>query len=164
MFHYVAGYRLMYSIGIFLAKQEAKECMVEKKDHVKKITLSASDYSSLKWTEDNKEFSFNNEMYDVSAIQKSGSNYIITVFVDDKETQWVTSYHDFEKQIYHADQSNKGTKSAEELSSAFQKEFAPEVQLTIDNSEFTVVKMPVVAIMQHTLSLPDNIFHPPSNC
>lgn len=169
MFHYVAGYRLIYSIGILFAKQEAKECMVEKNQNERtqnfvSLHLSASDYASLKWTEDNKEFFFNNEMYDVSSIQKWGDSYVITVFVDDKETQWTSSYHDFEKEIYHSDQSSKGAKPAEELSSAFQKEFTPETQLTIYNSQCTIVKMPVVVIRQHSVSLPDNIFHPPSNC
>ena len=163
MFHYVAGYRLMYSLGILFAKQEAKECMVEKKAETQKITLTASEYQSLQWTEDNKEFSLNNEMYDVVSIQKSGDSYIINVYSDDKETQWTANYHDFEKQIYHSDQSSKSNKSAEEVMSSFQKEFTPPSQFVISNLQFTVIKTPAVAFEQHSLSLPDNIFHPPTN-
>jgi hypothetical protein len=164
MFHYMMGYRLMYSLGILYAKEEAKECMVEKNNNIAKLTLSASDYNSLKWTEDNKEFSFNNEMYDVVSIQKTGNTYVINVYQDNKETQWAGSYHNFEKQIYHADQSSKGNKSAEEIMSAFQKEFTPVSEFTIHNSESTLVKIPVVAFMQHSLLLTDNIFHPPLSC
>jgi hypothetical protein len=164
MFHYVAGYRLMYSIGILFAKQEAKECMVEKNTNIKKLTLSASDYNSIKWTEDNKEFSFNNEMYDVSSIQKSGDNYIITVYADDKETQWTSSYHNLEKQIYHPDQSSKGNKSAEEIMSAFQKEFTPVSQFKINSFASTGLRLTTIVDWHYALSLPDNIFHPPSNC
>lgn len=164
MFHYVAGYRLMYSLGIIYSKEQAKECMLDKKATTQKLTLSAADYNLLKWTEDNKELTLNNEMYDVANIQKSGDNYILTVYIDDKETQWTANYHDFEKQIYHSDQSSKNNKSAEEVMSAFQKEFTPVAEFKIDLFNTSGLQLPSTVAMQHSLSLPDNIFHPPSNC
>jgi hypothetical protein len=162
VFHYVAGYRLMYSLGILFAKQEAKECMIEKKNQVSKLTLTASEFKSLTWTEDNKEFSFNNEMYDVTGIQKSGDNYIITIYMDDKETQWTSSYNDFEKQVYSTDQPSKSNKSAEEIMSAFQKEFTPVSAFKINSFASTNLRLNTIANGQYSLSLPDNIFHPPS--
>jgi hypothetical protein len=121
MFHYVAGYRLLYSLGVIYTKNEAKECVVEK-SNIKKLILSESDYSSLKWTEENKEFSFHNEMYDALAIEKAGTSYIITAYADDPETEIVSAFHHFESELFHPDQTNKTSKSAEDVLSSFQKD------------------------------------------
>ena len=162
MFHYVAGYRLMYSLGILYAKEQAKECMVEK-SNIQKLTLSAADFNSLKWTEHNKEFSFNNEMYDVTGIQKSGDNYIITVYTDDKETGWVSSFHNFEKEMFHSDQSNKGAKSAEDIMSSFQKEYTTVSEFTI-NIFATGLSQPAFDAQQHPQQISHTIWQPPVNC
>jgi len=162
MFHYVAGYRLMYSLGILYAKEQAKECMVEK-SNIQKLTLSVADFNSLKWTEHNKEFSFNNEMYDVTGIQKSGDNYIITVYTDDKETGWVSSFHNFEKEMFHSDQSNKGAKSAEDIMSSFQKEYTTVSEFTI-NIFATGLSQPAFDAQQHPQQISHTIWQPPVNC
>jgi hypothetical protein len=161
MFHYVAGYRIMYSLGIIYTKDQAKECMVEK-SNIKKIALSASDYNSLKWTEENKEFSFNNQMYDLVSIQKSGNTYSINAYVDDPETELVTAFHHFESELFHPDQSNKGAKSAEDIMSAFQKDFTPPSEFKINLFAFTGLFEPIVAIQQHPLQISNSIWHPPT--
>lgn len=163
IFHYVAGYRFMYSLGILYAKEQAKECMVEKNNSLQKLTLSAADYNSLKWTEDTKEFTLNNEMYDVTSIQKIGDSYIVTVYTDDKETGWVSSFHNFEKEIFHSDQSNKGAKSAEDVMSSFQKEFTTVSEFKI-NIFATWLLQPIFDAQQHPQQIPNNIWHPPVNC
>ncbi len=162
MFHYVAGYRLMYSLGILYSKEQAKECMVEK-NNVQKLTLSAADFNSLKWTEGNNEFSFHNEMYDVTSIQKSGDNYIITVYTDDKETGWVSSFHNFEKEIFHPDQNSKGAKSAEDVMSSFQKEYTTVSEFKI-NIFATGLSQPTIDAQQHLQQISYTIWHPPVNC
>jgi hypothetical protein len=164
MFHYMVGYRLMYSLGILYAKDEAKECMNMKNNSTQKITLSASEYNSLKWTEKDKEFSFNNEMYDVVSIQKAGNKYIITVYSDNTETSWVTSLHNYEKELFYPDQTTKGAKSAEDIMSSFQKDYtsAPEFKLHIFACTGHI--QPGMDIQQHPLQVPKNIWHPPTVC
>ncbi len=162
MFHYMAGYRLMYSLGILYSKEQAKECMVEK-NNIQKLALSVSDFNSLNWTEDNKEFYFHNEMYDVTSIQKSGDNYIVTVYTDEKETGWVSSFHNFEKEIFHPEQSTKGAKSAEDVMSSFQKEYTTvsEFKINIFAIELSQLSNDV---KQHPQQVSINIWHPPVNC
>ena len=162
MFHYMAGYRLMYSLGILYSKEQAKECMVEK-NNIQKLTLSATDFNSLKWTEDNKEFTFQSEMYDVTGIQKTGNNYLITVYTDDKETGWVSSFHDFEKEIFQPEQSNKGAKSAEDVMSSFQKEYTAvsEFKINIFATELSQLQSDA---QQHPQQISHTIWHPPVNC
>jgi len=163
MFHYVAGYRLIYSLGILYAKKEAKECMIEK-NNTKKLTLSAVDYNSLKWTENNKEFSFHNEMYDVTAIQKSGDNYIFTVYQDDNEASWVSSFHHFEKEIFQPDQATKAAKSAESIMSSFQKDYTHITEFKINLFSSQGLIQPIVSAQQYIIQFSSNIWHPPTVC
>ena len=132
MFHYIAGYRLMCSLGILYAKDEAQKSMAVKNDNLKKFTFSVSEYNSITWNEKDKEFSLNNEMYDVKSIQKSGIQYILTVYSDNDETKLLAAFHDLEKELFHPDQSSKGAKSVEDLMSSFQKECTPASEFKIN--------------------------------
>jgi hypothetical protein len=163
MFHYMVGYRLVNSLGIICAKDEAKG-MVKNNSNIKKLILTASDYSSLKWTEKNKEFSFNNEMYDVVSIQKLGNAYVVSVYCDDKETSWIASLNNCEKEIFHPDQSAKGTKSVEDIMSSFQKNYTPASEFKICIYPSVGLIRTVVAVQQHPLLTPNNIWHPPTIC
>ena len=161
IFHYVAGYRLLYSLGILYAKEEAKECLMNKPDKMKKLTISAFDYANLKWSDEHKEFSYNNEMYDVATIQKLNADYIITVYQDDNETGVVLSFHNFEKELFHPDQSSKGAKSAEDLMSSFQKEFMPSSDFRINMFAIDRLLQPISDVSRHSQQVPGNIWHPP---
>jgi hypothetical protein len=164
MFHYVAGYRLMYSLGILYAKDEAKECMVEKENN-KKLTFNSSEYNSLKWSEANKEFSYNSQMYDVVSIQKSGGTYYIIAYVDDPETELVEAFHSFEKELFHPDQNANGTKSAENIMSSFQKDCTPIYEFKVNSYiQSGLSSQPVIADKQQPLYVSDNIWHPPATC
>ncbi len=163
MFHYVAGYRLMYSLGILYTKEEAKQCISEK-SNVKKLTFCDTDYNSLKWSEQNKEFSFNNQMYDVVNIQKLGANYQVTAYPDDPETELITAFHNFEKEFFHPDQSSKGAKSAETIMDSFQKEYTPVSEFKINIFTVSGLFLPSNVATQHLLTSTDNIWHPPAIC
>jgi hypothetical protein len=163
MFHYMVGYRLIYSLGILYAKEQAKECMVKKTINTKTLTLSASDYNSLKWTKKNKEYTLHNEMFDVVSIKKNVDTYIITVYGDKTETAWIASLHNYEKEIFHPDQTAKGTKSADDIMTGFQKDFTPPSKFKIHIFASTGLIQPVIAVQQHPLQIPNTIWHPPTN-
>ncbi len=52
-----------------------------------KIILSRSDYNRVNPNNEN-EIQLNNMLYDIKSVSKSGSDYILEVLEDDKETQW----------------------------------------------------------------------------
>jgi len=164
MFHYMVGYRLIYSLGVLHAKEEAKESIGEKGNNIKTLTLTASEFDSLKWTEKGKEFVYNNDMYDMAGIQRSGDNYTITVFCDVDETNWVASLHNYEKEFFHPDQSAKGTKSAESIMSSFQKDFTPPTEFKVPFFSSKGPSQPIFAVQQHILKISTSIWHPPVNC
>jgi len=163
MFHYVAGYRLLYSLGLIYTKNEAKECIIDKRD-IQQLIIPASEYNSLKWTEKNREFSFHKQMYDIVSIQKVGGNYVITAYADNPETKLVATFHHFENELFHPDKSNKGAKSAEDIMSSFQKEYVSitdfKIHLFALNKQFGFAG----DVKQHHLQIPDNIWHPPLSC
>jgi hypothetical protein len=164
MFHYVAGYRLLYSLGVIYTKNEAKECMAEN-NNIKKLVLSVSDYNSLKWTEEHKEFSFHNEMYDVANVQKSGDYYIINVYTDDPETELISTLHHFESELFHPDQTNKTSKSAEDILSSFQKDCTPPSGLSIHLVALHGNTYSLINTRQkHPLEVFKTIWHPPTSC
>lgn len=164
MFHYMVGYRLMYSLGILYAKNEAKECMANKTIGTKRLALSPTDYNSLKWTEKGQEFSFNNEMYDVVGIQKCGDIYTITAYTDNPETELVTAFHNFESELFHPDQTAKGTKSAENILASFQKDFTPASEFRIHIFPSTGLLKPSISIQEYSINAPNSIWHPPAIC
>jgi hypothetical protein len=164
MLHYTVGYRLMYSLGILYAKDGAKECIVDKKATTQQLILSASDYSSLKWTERGKEFSLNNEMYDIVSVEKSGDDYVVTVYSDIKETGWVASLHSYEKELFHPDQTTKGTKSAEDVMSSFQKEYSPASEFKLNVFASVGLNQPISAVQLQPLQISNSIWHPPTVC
>lgn len=163
MFHYVAGYRLLYSLGIIYSKMQAKECMADKTG-IKKITFSASGYNTLKWTQKNKEFSFHKQMYDVMEIQKTGNNYVMAVYADNPETKLVAALHQYENELFHPDQSTKSSKSAEDIMSSFQKEYLATSDFKIHLFAFNQLFLFNRDVQQHHVQIPDNIWHPPLGC
>jgi hypothetical protein len=165
MFHYIAGYRLMYSLGILYAKEQANDCMNGKNDDTKKFTFSISDYNSIQWSEQDKEFSLNNQMYDVKSIQKSGNSYVIMAYSDDFETEMITAFNDFQKELFHPDQSSKGAKSAEDIMSSFQKDYTSVSGFTINIFALKGFLLPGFVHQDgHSPQVCDNIWHPPSVC
>lgn len=101
-------------------------------------------------------------MYDVVNIQKSGSDYILTVYVDNPETELMTTFHNFEKELFHPDQSNKSTKSAEDIMSAFQKDFTPASEFKINIFPFPGLMQPIIVAQQRPLQVSGDIWHPPT--
>ncbi len=48
-----------------------------KKDELKTLSLTASEFENINWIEINKEFEYQDKMYDVAKIEKEGSGYLI---------------------------------------------------------------------------------------
>jgi len=164
MFHYVAGYRLMYSLGILYAKEDAKACMTQENGNTKKITFSVSDFNSLKWNEQNKEFLFHNEMYDVKTMQKSGNTYIVYAYQDNIETEIITALNNLEKELFHPDQTSKGAKSAENIMSSFQKDCTAASEFKINMYVLSGLLQSGFVAQQNSLQVFNTIWHPPASC
>ncbi len=161
MLFYFAGYRLVYSIIIHGAKEDASFAISHKQALVKELELTASEYSLLKWTEKDKEFSFNDQLYDIVSIQQTDGKYIIQVYADKNETGWVNAMNTFIKGVFSTHQG-KGMDNAESLSSAFQKEYTPTGHMKLDHVPETKTVQYSDTERHISTQLKKPIWHPPA--
>jgi hypothetical protein len=164
MFHYVAGYRLMYALGILYAKEEARECITEKSPGIKILMLTSSDYNSLKWTEKGKEFNFKGQLYDVAGMEQQNGSYKVTVYEDENERMAVNQLNESDKMLNSSASPVKELPAGICLLDLLQKEYRPQLRLSIKHIEDT----PLIYI-SFSSDLPGNapsvaIWHPPAIC
>jgi hypothetical protein len=160
MVYYFAGYRIVYSIVMHDAKEDAAFAM---KHHgtFSSIILTAKEYSKLSWTEKGKEFNYNGQLYDMVSVEKSGDSYTLKVYEDKNETHWAKAMNDFVKFIFPSDQNQKQD-PAEGFISAFQKEYTPLEKVKIGYApETTKVIYDTNRCTHSSLLLIKPIWHPP---
>jgi len=162
MVYYFAGYRLVYFLLTSDAKYAALTAIKSKGTKFEDININTAEYNKLIWTEGNKEFIYNGQLYDIVSLSKVDNNYIINAYCDKNETQWVKALHNFVKQLFPA--NGKNNKNIESILTAFQKEYLPLQKITFNPSYFTCIKQ-----YSHTMDVssvcPDKgIWHPPSCC
>jgi hypothetical protein len=162
MVYYFAGYRIVYSLVMNNAKEEASFAM-KSQGSLTNINFSAKEFAGIKWTEKNKEFDYNGELYDLAGIQKNGASFTLHVYCDKNETHWAKAMNDFIKCIFPVGHNN-GPVQAEGFLSAFQKEYVPMHKTVIAYCPASAKNAHCTAdIKNHrTLLLLKPIWHPPS--
>ncbi|HXB13832.1 MAG TPA: hypothetical protein VNZ45_17720 [Bacteroidia bacterium] len=163
MLYYFAGYRLVYSLIIHGAKEDAAFAIGHKQALVKELELTASEYSMLKWTDKDKEFTFNDQLYDIVSIQQTDGKYIMQVYADKNETGWVNAMNTFIKGAFST-HSGKGMDNAESLSSAFQKEYTPTGHIRVGHVPETKTVQYSDTERHSSTQLKKPIWHPPACC
>lgn len=163
MVYYFAGYKLVYSFVMHNAKAEASFA-IKHNGSIVNMTLSDKEYANLGWTDKNKEFSLNGQLYDLVSITKSGNSYILQVYNDKNETRWAKAMNDFVKFLF-PDNHGKKPMHAEGLLSAFQKEYTPLQKVTVVYTPETKNSSHIVNgdICPSTLLIKP-IWHPPASC
>lgn len=161
MVYYFAGYRIVYSVVMHGAKEDAAFAI---KHHgtLNSITLSAAEYTTLNWTEKNKEFMYNGHLYDCIAIEKYGDSVVLKVYDDKNETRWAKAMNDFVKVLFPTGKS-QNTDPAEGFMSAFQKEYTPLEKIKVGYApETTKVFYDTQRSTRIPLLLSKPIWHPPA--
>ena len=85
-----------------MQKQEGKDFGSTLGFKLKEGNISNSDFS---WEEENKEFLYKEEMYDVVAMHIKGDTIIIRCYKDNKETDFRTNIMRYMKQIGAAEEA-----------------------------------------------------------
>jgi hypothetical protein len=161
MTYYFAGYRLVYTLLTKDAQHKASSAIENKNTVLEKMVLDKAEFSKLKWTEDNKEFSYKGQLYDVASVSEIAGWHSIQVYVDKNETSWIKSLNNFVKQLFPADNS-QSNKNAESIMSAFHKEYVSLNKVSI--------KPPVITnVIRYSCTLDftgtcagTSIWHPPT--
>jgi len=160
--YYFAGYRLVSYLLTMQAKYEAAS-VIHEDSSLKTITLSASDFNSLQWTEEGKEFSYEGQLYDMSSLVKTDNGYMLKVYYDKKESHLTQAGSDFIKILFPSD-NNKESKDGEGLLSLFQKEY-----LSVDKLQLNSPAGYRISNYSHTFFITGHnfgsgVWHPPANC
>jgi hypothetical protein len=89
----ILGYHLVFNFQLAAVKSEIKELLKTQKDNnnVVQITLSDHENKQVYWENEN-EFRYNNEMYDVIEKKVKGNDIIIRCIPDKKETALLNEY------------------------------------------------------------------------
>jgi hypothetical protein len=163
MTYYFAGYRIVYFMLTKDAKSYASVEMKKKNVVLEKLQFDKTEYSKIKWTEGNKEFSYNGQLYDVVSISNADGIYSVEVYADKNETQWVKALNDFVKQLFPADNS-KSNKNVESVISAFQNEYLPLNTIKVMSPDVTYTVHPSHNVKVASLCTDTSIWHPPTLC
>src|SRR5581483_5130746 len=123
MVYYFAGYRIVYSIVMHSAKEDAAFA-IHHHGVLADLSLSAAEYANLSWIEKNKEFTYNGQLYDLVASEKSGDSIVLKVYDDKNEARWAKAMNDFVKVLFPSGKT-QNTDPAEGFMTAFQKEYTP---------------------------------------
>jgi len=161
--YYVAGYRLVYFLLTSNARTEAQVAIKNKRAVLEKLSITESEYKSLKWTEANREFTYNGELYDVVSNVKQDGKYVITAYCDKNEAQWAKALDNFVKQIFPSDNS-KPDKNVENIISTFHKDSLPITSVKIMSPDATLVTICMHSIDIHSRCAANGIWHPPTCC
>jgi hypothetical protein len=163
MVYYFAGYRLVYSFVMHSAKAEASFA-IQHNGTITKMILSDKEFASLSWTDKNKEFYINGQLFDLVSLTKCGNSYILQVYDDKNETRWAKAMNDFVKFLFPGDHGKKPV-HAEGLLSAFQKEYTPLQKITVAYAPETTNSSykPDSKICLSALLIKP-IWHPPASC
>ncbi len=162
MVYYFAGYRLVYFMLMHGAKTDASFVIKNKNVSLQTISVTAPEYNKLQWTDKGKEFSYNGSLYDIVSFTKSGKNYILKVYADKNETRWARALSDFVKQVFPA--TEKSSKNAENLMSAFQKDYMPVEKLNVHNDTTAFNLYHISGSNPVTENVNADIWHPPALC
>lgn len=162
MVYYFAGYRLVYFMLMHGAKADAAFVMQSKVASLQTISFTAKEYNALQWTDKNKEFSWHEQLYDIASVSKSGNNYVLKVYADKNETMWAKALNNFVKEVFPA--TEKSSKSAENLMSAFQKEYMPVEKLNLGMHAPLLLIYPLSDSKPVVENMNADIWHPPALC
>ena len=102
LFLNIIGYHFIFQMQQHQVKEDMKEYLSSSKDIQNAVELrfslaDASSISKLKWEEE-KEFTYNGEMYDVIKKENANGELVIQCIKDKKETHLVNNYEKVSKE------------------------------------------------------------------
>ena len=111
------------------------------------------------WKEKNKEFIFNNEMYDVVDIKMNGNTILIQCIKDNKEDELIKQYCALLNQQHNSKSTNKNSSLLKLFSQIFTKEEAYNFTFSIAQMQNTF-SLITIDIKKNT----KDILTPPPRC
>jgi hypothetical protein len=162
---YLGGIQLMYWIRLDAAKYDAKayvEKNISQNFNSQELLLTASQFNSLQWLENNKEFVLNGQRYDIIGITYTSQGVKVNCYSDKEETEIANAFEHFAERLFNAHQQSNSNDT--DIISKITKEYLPlkaatlQTRFTNQISFVTAKKFP---LLQSPVS---DIWHPPAIC
>jgi hypothetical protein len=159
---YIGGYHLVYAIHQFGLKQEMRAYLKTNPD------IRYGSYFSLgikngqvtdqafEWEEENEEFRYNSELYDVVTLQSKGDSLYISALKDDNE-------NNLEQQVKQVRHSRQGSPVA----AVSPAKFFPVLFVQADRKNTTEPAIPRQYAVFHSIQYPydySEVHTPPPRC
>jgi hypothetical protein len=162
---YLGGMHVVYWAKLVAAKHAAAKHIQNNsldKSNTHHFIFTVAEYKALTWSEEDKEFDFNGERYDITHIQKIAGHIKITCYIDTAEAEVVTAIKNFTEKLFPAHQQS-GTNDTDVINK-ITKEYLP-IDFAFNFSAFEKGSSSFIKKETHiSLSLPANIWHPPTIC
>ncbi|HXB13834.1 MAG TPA: hypothetical protein VNZ45_17730 [Bacteroidia bacterium] len=162
---YLGGMQVMYWVKIESAKKEASVFLTGNKfqqNTCTKFMFSKAEFNKLDWSDNNKEFKYKGQLYDISQIKYLANGVELTCYSDNTETEVVNAFHSFIEHIYTS-HSQSGSNDNDMISKII-KEYVSVKTAPLPDSVFTNPSPGAAQANNYTFSLPASIWHPPASC
>jgi hypothetical protein len=159
---YLGGVQIMYWVKMSVCKQET-HFLIQNHEIDKSGTIAfsftPSEYKSLSWSEENKEFTYKGQRYDIIGMQFFSDEIIIKCFSDNNETNLVDAFSGFIKKMFaspqHTDDNNT------DIASNISKEYLPAESLVSSFFSSVLISIAAKCVLVDVSAKIDDIWHPP---
>jgi hypothetical protein len=162
---YLGGMQVMYWVKIESAKKEASVFLSSNKfqqNTSTKFMFSRAEFDKFDWSDNNKEFKYKGELYDISQIKYLVNGVELACYSDNTETEVVNAFHSFIEHIYASHSQSGGGDN--DLISKITKEYVSVKTAPMPGSFYTNTSPGAAQANKYTFSLPASIWHPPASC
>lgn len=128
---YLGGIQAFYWVKMSVHKQEVHSLVQHNKirqNTTVSFSFTSSEYNSLSWSEQNKEFTYEGQRYDIIEIQYCSDEIIAICYSDRDETNLVAAFSGFMKKMFSAPQHTG--KNNTDIANNICKDYMPSKAIT----------------------------------
>jgi hypothetical protein len=160
---YLGGIEVFYTLKVGVVKKQSAALISNHKiqlDNTVSFSFTPSQYQSLNWSERNKEFTYNEEHYDIVSIDFYSDEIKVVCFDDSNETGVVSEFTGFMKRMFSQSQSSDNSNN--DMASKICKEYLPNQNISqlFFFHVITTIQADCVLVNRHALVA--DIWRPPS--
>jgi hypothetical protein len=160
---YLGGVQVMYWVKMSTCKQQVQTLIhghkLSRKNTID-FSFTPSEYSALSWSEENKEFNYKGQRYDIMAMQFYSDKILITCYSDDNESILVEAFSGFIKKMFSSSQQNNNSNN--DIASNIYKEYIPAESPVPLFFSRVLISIEAKCVLVDVSAKIDAIWHPPT--
>ncbi|HTA26728.1 MAG TPA: hypothetical protein VK809_02990 [Bacteroidia bacterium] len=161
---YLGGIQIMFWVKMSECKQEAQALVHGHKLSRRNIidfSFTPSEYSSLSWSEENKEFTYKGQRYDIIEMKYFSDEIIVNCYPDKDETDLVDAFSGFIKKMFSSPQH--GSDNNNEIVSKIVKEYLPSEPLVPCYYSKVLTSVEARFVLVNLSAKTDCVWRPPTS-